>query len=124
MTDDWIRLRQIRLFAYHGVYPDERKHGQLFETDVELQVDARASASSDALSDTVDYAAVYEVVHRIVCDSPVSLLETLVERIAQEVLRSFPVAQVIVRMRKPQAPMPGPVGGVEVEIRRWREKGQ
>ena len=123
MTDDWIRLRQIRLFAYHGVYPEERKRGQLFETDVELQMDARASASSDALSDTVDYVAVYEVVHRIVSDSPVSLLETLVERIAQEILRSFTVAQVVVRMRKPHAPMPGPVGAIEVEVRRWREKG-
>lgn len=122
MTDDWIRLRQIRLFAHHGVYPDERKRGQLFETDVELQMDARAAATSDTLSDTVDYVAVYEVVRQIVSDSPVALLETLVERIALEILRSFAVSQVVVRMRKPQAPMPGPVGGIEVEVRRWREK--
>lgn len=118
MNTDWIRLRQIRIFGHHGVFADERALGQIFEVDVELNVDTHAAATSDTVQDTVDYVEVYHVVERIVAGPSCSLIETMLERIADEILRTFPVYEAVIRIRKPQARMPGPVGVVEVEIRR------
>jgi dihydroneopterin aldolase len=120
MPDDWIRVKQIRVFGHHGVYAEERIHGQVFETDVELCTDLHPAARADAVRDAIDYVEVYRVVERTVSGSPNALMETVAERIAAELLRTFPVRQVIVRMRKPRAKMPGPVGAVEIEIRRPR----
>jgi dihydroneopterin aldolase len=43
------------------------------------------------------------------------LLETLADRIASEVLRSFPVNMVLIRVRKPNVPLNGFMDNVEVE---------
>lgn len=118
MASDWIRLRQMRLYGYHGVYPEERERGQIFEVDVELGIDLSRAAASDALEDAVDYVAVHRAVAQIVTGPPHMLLEALAGEIADGLLRQFPVAQVTVRVRKPRVQMPGPIGSVEVEIHR------
>ncbi|MBM3262141.1 MAG: dihydroneopterin aldolase [candidate division Zixibacteria bacterium] len=118
MSDDRIRIRQIRVFGHHGVFVDEKTHGQIFEVDVELSVNTRQAGISDALSDTVDYVEVYHIVEHIVSGPSCALMETLAERIAGEIVRVFPVLEAMIRIRKPQVRMPGPVGVIEVEIRR------
>lgn len=118
MAADCIRIRQIRVFGHHGVYAEERTQGQPFEVDLELRADLRTAGVSDDISGTIDYVAVYRLVERIVAGPPKRLLETLGETIAREILETFPVTRVTVRLRKPRVRMPGPVGAVEVELTR------
>lgn len=118
MEHDWIRLRTIRLYGYHGVYPEERERGQFFELDVELGADLSQAAASDRLADAIDYTEVYRTIAQIVTGPPRMLLEALAGDIAERLLRQFPVTRVTVRVRKPHARMPGPIGSVEVEISR------
>lgn len=118
MERDWIRLRAIRLYGHHGVYPDERERGQLFEVDVELGGDWSRAAATDRLDEAIDYVSVYRTVAQIITGPPRMLLEALAGEIAQRLLHQFPVTRVIVRVRKPFVQMPGPVGSVEVEVSR------
>ena len=51
----------------------------------------------------------------------VNPLETMGEKVAQEILRDFDVSEVRVRVRKPHAPIRGTQDGMEVELTRTKE---
>ncbi|HLS88631.1 MAG TPA: dihydroneopterin aldolase [Sphingobacteriaceae bacterium] len=112
-----ITMAGLRFFARHGVLPEERRRGQAFYVDLALDC-AGPLPAGDRLEDTVDYAAVYQVVRQVVTGGPHQLLETVVHRMARQVLDQFPqVAAVTVTLRKPQAPLPGPFQDVAVSAR-------
>jgi dihydroneopterin aldolase len=122
--EDRLELRGMRFRARHGVHPEEKERPQSWEIDVVLQADLSRPAATDELTDTVDYAAVHALVREIVEGPPVDLIETLAGRIAAAVLDATPVGlvgAVEVRLRKPQAPLPGAaLETVEVTLVRRR----
>ena len=118
MAEDWIRIRKIRLFGYHGVYTEERRQGQPFEVDVALQTDLKQAGQTDAIGHTIDYVEVYRTVEQVVTGPPMQLLEAVAEQIASKLLEQFPASRVVIHLRKPHVRMPGPVGTVEIEISR------
>ena len=119
MTDRVI-LAGLRFFGYHGALPDERARGQEFIVDVEVEADLVAAGRSDALGDTVDYREVYEAARAVTTGAPRQLIEAVAEEIAGRVLALERVTAVTVRVRKPQAPLPGPLDYSAVEVRRSR----
>jgi len=118
MPADIIRLNRMIFHAYHGYWDEERQVGQRFEVDVELPVNVQQAASSDNIRDTVDLYKVYQTVERVVTKNTFKLVETLAQVIADTLLREFNLAQVRVRVRKPNSPVPGISDGIEVEIQR------
>ena len=120
MSDDWIRVRKIRAYGYHGIFPEERILGQIFEADVELRVDLTRPAQSDDPADTIDYVDVYQVVERLLTGPPQNLLESLAGQIAEVLLQTYPALYVIIRIRKPGITVSGQVGTREVELHRER----
>ena len=59
---DTIHIKGLRLFAYHGVNPEEKRDGQTFLLDIQLHADLSQARHSDRLDDTVNYAAVVKAV--------------------------------------------------------------
>ena len=118
MTEDWIHIKGIRLFGYHGVYEEENHRGQTFEVDVSLQTDLKQAGQADAIDQTIDYQAVYRAVEQVVTGPAMQLLEAVADRIAMELLARFSVSRVVIHLRKPYVKMPGPVDTVEIEISR------
>ncbi|SVC33318.1 uncharacterized protein METZ01_LOCUS286172 [marine metagenome] len=118
MAEDWIRIKGIRLFGYHGVHEEENLRGQTFEVDVALQACLKQAGQADAIDQTINYVAVYRVVEHVVTGPAMQLLEAVADRIASELLARFSVSRVVIHLRKPQVKMPGPVDTVEVEISR------
>jgi dihydroneopterin aldolase len=118
---DIIRLHNAVFYAYHGVLTDEQNIGGKFEVDVELHCDLSKGARSDHLRDTVDYEKVYACIHQLVLGRKYYLLEALANRIAQGILGEFKKVQtVVVKVRKPSAPVRGVIDHVEVELSRTR----
>ncbi len=115
---DKIQVQGIQFFGRHGVTPAEREVGQRFVVDVELRLDLARPGASDRLEDTVNYVAVHDLVQAIGRGAPVTLLETLAERIAQAVLKQFGPKEVTVRVRKPAPPIDGVMEWVGVEVTR------
>ena len=122
MTDR-IVLAGMAFQARHGVLDWEKAEAQRFEVDVELALDAQPAGLDDDIARTVDYRAVYEVVRQIVESTTFNLIEALAEAIAHEVLIEQPlVDEVVVRVRKPDVRLGGPLGSAGVEIRRVRNR--
>jgi len=120
MTDR-IVLAGMVFLARHGVNEWEKVEEQRFEVDVELGVDTQAAAATDDLAKTIDYRGVYEATRRVVEDTTVELIESLAEAVAREILAANAgVEEVIVRVRKPDVDLGGPLDYAGVEIRRGR----
>jgi len=120
-VSDRILLHNMVFQARHGYYDHEQVTPQRFEVDVELNVDLRPAGLEDDLEQTVDYAAVYEATRQIVESTTFRLLEALAEAISHEILAGFPiVGNVLVRVRKSEASLGGPLDFAGVEIRRQR----
>ena len=117
---DRIALTGLRLRGHHGVFDFERRDGQDFVVDVELEFDTSVSAASDALADTVHYGELAEGLAAEVAGEPVNLLETLAERLVRVCLADPRVQAATVTVHKPQAPIPLTFTDVAVTIRRER----
>ena len=98
-----IGLKDIKFFAKHGVYEEERKRGTQFAVDLHMEVKAPEAAASDDLSHTLDYQDAYKLVLEI-STQRVQLLETIAHNIASSILDRFPAvmsARVRVKKRQP-----------------------
>jgi dihydroneopterin aldolase len=119
-VSDRIELRGLKIFGRHGAFEHERRDGQDFLVDVELELDTRAAAASDDLADTVDYGVLATRIADIVGGAPVNLLETLAQRIADACLADDRVSIAIVTVHKPHAPVPLAFDDIAVRVRRTR----
>jgi dihydroneopterin aldolase len=111
----------MRFRGKHGVLEQEQREAQPFEVDVELWLDLGPAGRSDDLSQTADYRAVFDIAAETIAGPSVLLIETLAERIAGRVLVHFEalgLAEVVVRVRKPEVALPGQLDCAAVEIRR------
>jgi 7,8-dihydroneopterin aldolase/epimerase/oxygenase len=122
MTVDRIAVRNLALFAYHGVFEGEREIGQRFYLDVMVEADLVPASAADAVDKTVDYAALVKVVSDAFTEKRQKLLETLAARVAKRVFESFPIVSAVeVTIRKPGAPIEAVFDCVEIQIRRARD---
>ena len=121
MTSDRIVLTDMVFQARHGVHDHEKTTDQQFEVDVELFMDLQPAGIEDDLARTLDYSRVYETVRTIVESTTFNLIEALAEAIAHELLSDFPaLEEVVLRVRKPQVQLGGPLAHAGVQIRRRR----
>jgi dihydroneopterin aldolase len=120
VTTDRITLTGLKVRGNHGVFDFERRDGQDFIVDVELELDTSTAAASDELSDTVDYGTLAESLATVIAGEPVNLLEKLVRRLADACLADARVQAATVTVHKPQAPIPLTFSDVAVTVRRER----
>ena len=100
---DRIFLRELKTEAIIGIYDWERRVRQTISVDLEFPGDVRRAAASDRIEDTLNYKLVAKKVLAFVEASEYHLVETLVEEIAQLVLREFGLEWVKVSLSKPGA---------------------
>ncbi len=113
-----IELKGIELHGFHGALDEERRDGQRFLFDVELEVGE--SGASDRLEEAVDYRDVAACVREISDGRAYRLLEALASDLADELLARFPAERVEVRVRKPQVVVDPPVEYAAVSAVRVR----
>jgi dihydroneopterin aldolase len=117
---DQIVLTGLRATAFHGVFENERRDGQVFVIDVTVHLDFAAAAAGDDLGQTIHYGELAEEVVSAVERDPVDLIETVAERIAAVVLARPAAHLVTVTVHKPSAPITVPFADVAVVITRSR----
>ncbi|MDP8972647.1 MAG: dihydroneopterin aldolase [Actinomycetota bacterium] len=124
-SEDRILLEGMVFHGHHGTLPAERELGQPFVVDIELRLDLQPAGLSDDLTQTVDYSEVHRQAKEIVEGPPVSLIETLAERIASTVLEDFSTVEAVdVKVAKPNVRLDDTVlTGSAVEIVRHRDVG-
>lgn len=116
---DFIRLKDITIFGFYGVSPQEREVGQKIQIDLDLYADLSAACASDSLQDTINYESVYTSVMEVVgAGKRYRLLETLGEEICDVVIRTYPVERVKIRLRKLNLPFPNNLSNIEIRLTR------
>ncbi|MBT4139507.1 MAG: dihydroneopterin aldolase [Candidatus Latescibacteria bacterium] len=118
MQKDVLRIRNMTFYGYHGLLDEEATLGQQFEVDVDVFGDFRGWSRMNTHPDPVDYPRVCELVEQVVTQERFGLVEALADRIAEVLQTALNLPQLVVRVRKPNPPVPTQFDGVEVEVRR------
>jgi dihydroneopterin aldolase len=93
-----VEVHGLEVVGRHGVLEEERRDGQLFLFDLELEVGD--AGLSDRIEEAVDYRAVAARVRAVSDGHPFALLEALAAAVADAIAADFPVESVLVRVRK------------------------
>ncbi len=120
---DEIRIENLKVYAYHGVYAEENERGQDFYVNAVLYTDTRRAGREDALTLSTDYGEVCHFINDFFKIHTFQLIETLAEKTAEQVLLHFPlVKEMDLEIRKPHAPIGLPFESVSVKIHRGWHK--
>lgn len=84
----------MRIFARHGVLPQERVVGGFFIVNLSITTDFSRAIATDELEGTISYADVYEVVKAEMAE-PSQLLEHVGGRICSSLFSHFRTATAI-----------------------------
>ncbi len=120
---DEIRIDNLEVYAYHGVYPEENEKGQEFYVNAVLYTDTRAAGLKDELELSTNYGEVCHFIHDWMQKNTCKLIETVAERLATEILLKFDlIKELSLEIRKPHAPVGLPFESVSVKINRGWHK--
>ena len=117
MRADRLALRDILCMCHIGVTEEERRERQRIEVDLELFADLEEAGRTGILKQTIDYREVCEAVRGLLEAGTFHLIEAAAAGVLDLVLRRFPVARAVVRVRKFVLPK---VAHVEVQMERAR----
>lgn len=118
---DKITIKGLKLFAYHGVNPEEKENGQNFIFDVDYYVNIAKACHNDDVNDTVSYAKVVKVIRSAFTAEKYDLIERAAQVTADAVLDNFEdIFKVEITLKKPEAPIKADFDYVAVSITRER----
>lgn len=116
-----IIIQGLRLYAYHGVMPQERIVGAYFTIDATISADLTRAMDTDELDGTISYADIFDTIKREMA-IPSQLVEHAAARIADSILRNFPAAHSArIRLLKENPPMGADCKGAGVEVYKERK---
>ena len=114
-----ISLNKLLFVGYHGLYPEEKKLGNNYSVEIDIDFTPKQGVI-DQLDQTIDYVNVYAIVKKWM-EIPTPLLETLVGKIADDILSSqIQANKVFVKITKLHLPISSFEGNVSVKIEKSR----
>lgn len=113
-----INIDGFRLYAYHGVYPEENKLGQTFEIDLLLTVSQPSDMNADELSNVISYWEVMQTVESVFTKTVYKLIETAAHAILESLTAYPEIRHAKVQVKKVAPPIPASVKAVGVIFER------
>ena len=116
---DYIQIRDLEIYAKHGVLSAENQLGQKFLVCARLYADTSKAGLTDCLDYSVDYASVCAYITEYMHAHTFKLIEAVAENLANDLLLSYPIIQKVdIEIKKPWAPIGLPLNTVTVNISR------
>ncbi|GIS32962.1 MAG: 7,8-dihydroneopterin aldolase [Gammaproteobacteria bacterium] len=100
---DKIFINDLQVETVIGIFDWEREIKQTISINLEMEFDISKAAKSDDINDSLDYKKVSKRIISLCEKADSYLVENLIEKIAQVVLKEFPVSKVTVSLEKPGA---------------------
>ncbi len=117
-----IFLNDVRIYAYHGVLPQERTVGGWYSVWVDVDYDFTRALETDNVDDTLDYSKMLAVVNEEM-SVPSNLVEHVAGRIAKALFKSFPdIDSAEIKIVKENPPMGNDTAGAGVLLRLKNDK--
>jgi dihydroneopterin aldolase len=113
-----VEISSLSLFTHHGVTKAEQETGQRLVFDITLDLEDCDATITDRVEDTIDYGAVCDTVASVATERSYRTLERLCAEIADALVDRFGATGVVVRVTKPEPPLPVAVEEVSVELSR------
>ena len=120
---DQIKIDNLKVFAYHGVFDFEKENGQDFYINAIINTDLRKAGLSDRLEESINYGEICEFISNSIKRKKYNLIESVAEQTTKELFLQFPKIQSIeIEIRKPSAPIKLSFESVSVKIiRGWHD---
>jgi len=116
---DKIQIKNLEVFAKHGVFPEENKLGQKFLVNAILYTNTRNAGLHDDLSYSIHYGDVCHHITEYMMNHTFKLIESAAENLAQELLLTTKhLHRIRLEILKPWAPIGLPLKSVSIEIER------
>ena len=111
-----IHLNGLKIYAMHGVLPQENVVGAEYTINLSLTTDFTQAAIYDDLNGTINYAQVYQLIKEEMA-TPTQLLENVAYRIALRLFDHFPTVSLIqLSINKQNPPMGAQCDEVGVDV--------
>lgn len=111
-----IFLEDVKIYAYHGVLPEENIIGTYYLLNLEIHTDLWKAAETDELEDTISYADINGIIHNEMKIRS-KLLEHVAGRIILKIHESFPeISYMKLKITKTAPPMEGEMKGASIEL--------
>lgn len=112
-----IKLKNIRVYAYHGCLVEESQIGSDYIVNLEVAANLSKSSKSDKLDDTVDYVQLQNIVIKEMAIRS-KLLEQVAQRIIDSIMKNVEMVQKVkVSVSKKNPPIGGDVSEVTVTMK-------
>ena len=116
---DQITIKDLEVYANHGLYKEEKALGQKFLVSAILSLDTKLAGVSDQMDYSVDYGKVCHRIKEILTENDFNLIECVAETVAKKLLLEFSLIRKLeIEVKKPWAPIGLPLENVSVEISR------
>lgn len=120
---DKIQIKNLEVFANHGVFPEETRLGQKFLISLVMYLDTRRAGKADDLEKSVNYGEVSSFMTAYMKEHPCKLIEAAAESLAEELMLRYSLLEgITLEVKKPWAPVGLPLETVSVEITRFWHK--
>jgi dihydroneopterin aldolase len=97
---DEIHIEQLEVSTRIGVPEEERATQQRLTVNISFWPYHQTRDLADKIAQTVNYSAVAEETKSFVRDQSVNLIETLADRLATHLLKTFPIQKITIELRK------------------------
>ena len=112
---DKVFIHGLKVDAVIGVYDWEKQVRQPLIFDLEMAWDIRVAAATDDLMHALNYQAVTEYVESFVREQHFQLLESLIERLADALIKEFGMPWIGIKVEKPAVVPQSRVVGLYIE---------
>ena len=97
---DKITIKNAKFECNIGVTEKERRNKQKILIDAELFLNLKKASKTDSITNTINYSEIFKSIEKIASKKEFKLIEALAEGIAQEILSSYPIKKITVRVKK------------------------
>lgn len=113
-----VHIEKLEIYAYHGVFSQEKDLGQKFLIDLDILLKDKKSLKDD-IENTINYGELASFVCSFALENTFDLIESLADKIAMAILFKYDLAKSVkVKIHKPNAPVKEHFEDIYVEVER------
>ena len=92
---DQLKIKDLEIFAYHGLFPSEKELGQKFVISASLSYDMTKAATELDLASSVHYGELCQQWKTWFQESTEDLIETVAYKLVERTFEAYPLVQEI-----------------------------
>ena len=114
---DSIIIKNLKIYAYHGVNDEEKIDGQNFFIDAVMFIDKRDAFKTDDINKTLSYSSACKIIKKVTEFEKYNLIEKEEKKISKALFENFHnLKKAEITVKKPEATMKADFEYVAVKI--------